>query len=51
MPADLIGYAFAATVAAGGVMGYVSRGMFYEIYKIVFVSFEYTITIAFVFTH
>ncbi|XP_026477366.1 transmembrane protein 14 homolog [Ctenocephalides felis] len=26
MPADLIGYAYAATVAAGGVMGYVSRG-------------------------
>lgn len=27
MPADVIGYLYAATVAAGGIMGYVKAGM------------------------
>lgn len=28
MPADLIGYLYAATVAAGGIMGYVKAGKY-----------------------
>ena len=27
MPADIIGYLYAATVAAGGIMGYVKAGV------------------------
>lgn len=28
MPADIVGYLYAATVAAGGIMGYVKAGLF-----------------------
>lgn len=28
MPVDLIGYLYAATVAAGGIMGYAKAGLF-----------------------
>lgn len=30
MGLDLLGFAYAATVAAGGIMGYAKAGMFYS---------------------
>lgn len=32
MATDLIGYLYAATVAAGGIMGYVKAGKYYRFY-------------------
>lgn len=44
MPVDLIGYLYAATVAAGGIMGYAKAGLF-SIFNIVFLLTYSAITL------